>query len=157
MFLDAMAAKHVAASRASSLQDILRCALAELRCVHYAPLDVYDDRGLRVLQVITALQRGGAERVTLDLVAELPAQNVRVRLATLGRPSREAFPAPPGTLHLGEVPGNAVERNAALVRHLVELRERIRRLEAGPPQGPSVEPAAAPQHQTSDNQPEPNP
>jgi UDP-3-O-[3-hydroxymyristoyl] glucosamine N-acyltransferase len=49
------------------------------------------------------------------------------------------------------------ERNAALVRHLVELRERIRRLEAGPPQGPSVEPAAAPQHQTSDNQPEPNP
>ena len=116
MFLDAMAAKHVAASHASSLQDILRCALAELRCVHYAPLDVYDDRGLRVLQVITALQRGGAERVTLDLVAELPAQNVRVRLATLGRPSREAFPAPPGTLHLGEVPGNAVERNAALVR-----------------------------------------
>ena len=116
IFLDSVAVQKVAASGACSLQDILRCALAELRCVHYAPLDVYDDRGLRVLQVITALQRGGAERVTLDLVAELPAQGVRVRLATVGRPSREAFPAPPGMLDLGAVPGNAAERNAALVR-----------------------------------------
>jgi glycosyltransferase involved in cell wall biosynthesis len=116
VFLDSMAVQKVAASGACSLEDILRCALAGLRCVHYAPLDVYDDRGLRVLQVITALQRGGAERVTLDLVAELPAQGVRVRLATVGRPSREAFPAPPGTLDLGSVPGNAAERSAALVR-----------------------------------------
>jgi glycosyltransferase involved in cell wall biosynthesis len=116
IFLDATGVRKIAARGACSLQDILRCALAELRCVHYAALDVYDDCGLRVLQVITALQRGGAERVTLDLLAELPAQNVRVRLATLGRPSRKAFPAPPGTMDLATVPGNAVERGAALVR-----------------------------------------
>ena len=115
MFLDSIAVRKVAASGACSLQDILRCALGELRCVHCSPLDVYDDSGLRVLQVITALQRGGAERVTLDLLAELPAQGVRVRLATIGRPSRVAFPAPPGTLDLATAPGNVTERGAALV------------------------------------------
>jgi hypothetical protein len=37
------------------------------RIVRYAPLDVDYDQRLRVLQVVTSLQRGGAERVTVDL------------------------------------------------------------------------------------------
>ena len=87
-----------------------------MRVVHYAPLDVYDDRGLRVLQVITSLHRGGAERMTLDLMAELPACNVRARLATLGRPLREAFAAPAGTLDLAGPLANPEARAAALAR-----------------------------------------
>src|SRR5208337_1444571 len=91
LLLDSIAAKALAEIRASTLEEVVRRALEQFRVVHYAPLDVYDDRGLRVLQVITALHRGGAERMTLDLMAELPACKVRARLATLGRPLREAF------------------------------------------------------------------
>jgi UDP-3-O-[3-hydroxymyristoyl] glucosamine N-acyltransferase len=53
------------------------------------------------------------------------------------------------------------ERNAALVRHLVELRERIRRLEEKSPQTGEAKPAPAPNSRAPDhapdNKPEPNP
>jgi len=116
LFLDSTATKALADKGASSWEDILRTALEHFRLVHYAPLDVYDDRGLRVLQVITSLHRGGAERMTLDLMAELPACNVRARLATLGRPLREAFAAPAGTLDLAGAGGNPEARAATLAR-----------------------------------------
>jgi glycosyltransferase involved in cell wall biosynthesis len=116
VFLDSIALEALRERGASSLEEILRIALQQLRVVHYAPLDVYDDRGLRVLQVITALHRGGAERMTLDLMAELPACNVRARLAILGRPSREAFAAPAGTLDLAGAASDPEARAAALAR-----------------------------------------
>ena len=116
IFLDSIAVAALREQATSSLEEILRTALQQLRVVHYAPLDVYDDRGLRVLQVITALHRGGAERMTLDLMAELPACNVRARLAILGRPSREAFAVPAGTLDLSGAAGNPEARAAALAR-----------------------------------------
>ena len=34
--------------------------------MRFGPLDVRYDPGLRVVQVVTSLQRGGAERLTLD-------------------------------------------------------------------------------------------
>ena len=116
LFLDSIAATAMAASGVSTWEEITRASLEQLRVVHYAPLDVYDDKGLRVLQVITALHRGGAERLTLDLMAELPACNVRARLATLGRPMREAFAAPAGTLDLSGSAGDSEARAAALSR-----------------------------------------
>jgi glycosyltransferase involved in cell wall biosynthesis len=69
-----------------------------------------------VLQVITSLQRGGAERITLDLMAELPGLHTRVRLATLGRALREAFPAPPGTRELAGLARDPEARMAELRR-----------------------------------------
>src|SRR5205807_10097578 len=99
-FLDACAVQYLAENQVSSLDEVLRVARDGFRLVHYNPLDAYNDRGLRVLQVITSLQRGGAERVTLDLMAELPGFDTRVRLATLGRALRESFPLPKGTHEL---------------------------------------------------------
>ena len=49
-------------------------------------------------------------------MAELPACNVRARLATLGRPLRQAFAAPAGTLELAGVAGDPEARAAALAR-----------------------------------------
>jgi glycosyltransferase involved in cell wall biosynthesis len=116
LFLDSIAAAALADQEVSTWNDIIRISLEQFRVVHYAPLNVYGDRGLRVLQVITALHRGGAERLTLDLMAELPAGNVRARLATLGRPMREAFAAPAGTLDLSGSAGDSEARAAALSR-----------------------------------------
>ncbi len=83
---------------------------AGLRVVHYPPLDVFDDEGLRVHQIITALHRGGAERLTLDLFEVLPEMNVACRLTTLGKALRTAFPTPLDTLELGLLPGSAEDR-----------------------------------------------
>ena len=115
-FLDAALVKTLAEEGVHSFEGILRTALLRGRLVHYASLDVYDDPGWRGLQVVTALQRGGAERVTLDLVGELPAHGVRVRLLTLGRSLREAFPTPPGTVELAKIAPNLGKRGAALLR-----------------------------------------
>ena len=116
LFLDSIATAALAEKGASTLEEVVRTALEQFRVVRYAPLDVYDDRGLRVLQVITTLHRGGAERMTLDLMAGLPACNVRARLATLGRPLREAFAAPAGTLDLSGAARNPEARAAELAR-----------------------------------------
>src|SRR5262249_63789 len=70
----------------------------------YPPLDVYQDPALRVAQVVTTLQQGGAERIALDLARGLGRYGVRSLLVALGRPTRAAFPAPAGTLDLSGVP-----------------------------------------------------
>src|SRR5262249_10951198 len=73
------------------------------RVVRFSPLDVRDDPRLRVLQVITSLQRGGAERLTLDLTAELSRMGRSCRIVTLGRSTREAFDPPAGMVDLAEL------------------------------------------------------
>jgi glycosyltransferase involved in cell wall biosynthesis len=73
------------------------------RVVRFGLLDVRYDPGLRVVQVVTSLQRGGAERVTLDLAVALGWHGVRSRVVALGRPSRRAFEAPPGTIDLSSL------------------------------------------------------
>jgi glycosyltransferase involved in cell wall biosynthesis len=100
LFLDALALKELSVSPLDSLGSLLQVAQARLRLVHHSPLDVYEDPSLRVVQLITALQRGGAERMTLGLMAELPALGVRTRLITLGRALREAFSTPSGALEV---------------------------------------------------------
>lgn len=66
------------------------------RCVRLEVLDVCVDEGVRVAQIVTSLQQGGAERVVLDLDEELPARGITSKVISIGRPTRASYPAPPG-------------------------------------------------------------
>lgn len=99
-------------SLAKALQSTI--TMAEARVVNFAPLDVQLDTRLRVLQIVTSLQRGGAERVALDLFSELPQQGVVCKLATLGRPTRDPFTVPPDLIDLSPHRGDRAARAAAL-------------------------------------------
>src|SRR5579871_1876688 len=83
------------------------------RVVHYPPLDVYHDTALRVVQIVTTLQRGGAERVVLDLTQGLGKHGIRSLLVTLGRPTRAPFPVPPGTMDLSTLRSGLARVEAA--------------------------------------------
>jgi glycosyltransferase involved in cell wall biosynthesis len=123
VYLEAEAAAALARrlAQGEELSAALRGELAggTFRGVHYPPLDVHDDPALRVVQVVTSLQIGGAERLTLDLTAELSRLGVRTRIVVLGAPTRTSFAAPPGTVDLscrgGDRPARR-ERLADLVR-----------------------------------------
>ncbi|WP_437809425.1 glycosyltransferase [Sorangium sp. So ce1078] len=88
------------------------------RVVRHASLDVCDDAALRVAQVVTSLQQGGAERIAIDLAAELPRRGVRSRVCAVYRPTRPTFGAPPGTLDLSGARGDREARFDALARGL---------------------------------------
>lgn len=78
-----------------SLNEIATAALQRgWRVIRHASLDVGFDPRPRLLQVITSLQRGGAERLGLDLHHELPRHRVTTGLLTLGSPTRAPFPTP---------------------------------------------------------------
>jgi len=87
----------------------------DLRLVRYPALDVHEDPRLRVALAVTSLQQGGAERVVLDLAVTLPAFAVAPMIVTLGRPTRAAFPAPPGTIDVSRAP----DRLAALAEEAI--------------------------------------
>jgi glycosyltransferase involved in cell wall biosynthesis len=89
-------------------------APAAVRLVRYAPLDVHDDERLRVVLAITSLQRGGAERMVIDLAAELRAHGVRPLVATTHAPSREPYPAPAPSVDLAPTSPRREARIAAL-------------------------------------------
>jgi glycosyltransferase involved in cell wall biosynthesis len=113
-FLEAPAVAALA-RRLEQGEGVVPALAAELgsgryRVVHAQALDVYDDPALRVVQVVTSLQRGGAERVTLDLAEELGRAGTSCRVVTLGDPTRAAFPAPPGTVSLARADGGRPER-----------------------------------------------
>jgi glycosyltransferase involved in cell wall biosynthesis len=113
-FLEAPAVAAVARrlERGEEIASALRAELGSggYRVVHAQALDVYDDSALRVVQVVTSLQRGGAERVTLDLAEELGRAGTPCRVVTLGDPTRAAFPAPPGTVSLARLGGGRQQR-----------------------------------------------
>ncbi len=76
----------------------------ELRLIHWQPMDVYFDRNLRAAQVITSLQRGGAERIAIDLHrCWLRSNHVSPLLIAVNAPSRKAFPTPPATIELSQL------------------------------------------------------
>ncbi|AGP40067.1 glycosyltransferase [Sorangium cellulosum] len=122
VYLDAPLAAGVAARLRAG--DPLDAALqGELgarraRVVRHAPLDVCDDAALRVAQVVTSLQQGGAERIAIDLATALPRRGVRSRVCAVYRPTRPTFGAPPGTLDLSGAPGDREARFDALARGL---------------------------------------
>ncbi|HSD30130.1 MAG TPA: glycosyltransferase [Vicinamibacteria bacterium] len=92
----------LARALADLVEDGLRPGLLGLReawrprVVRASALDVEDDEHLRVAQIVTSLQQGGAERVALDLSVALPAQGLSTLLAVVSEPSREAFATPRG-------------------------------------------------------------
>ncbi len=86
------------------------------RLVRYSPLDVRYDPGLRVAQVVTSLQRGGAERVTIDLAQELMDTGTHCRVITIGSPTRAPFPAPRGTCDLSQLPRDRATRVATAIQ-----------------------------------------
>jgi glycosyltransferase involved in cell wall biosynthesis len=73
---------------------------AGARVVRHRPLDVHADARLRVAEVVTSLQQGGAERVVIELSCELRRLGVPTSLIALGGPTRAAFASPTGTVHL---------------------------------------------------------
>lgn len=85
------------------------------RVVRHGALDVCLDARPRLLQVITSLQRGGAERLVLDLHQELPRHGVASRVLALGSPTRAPFAAPPDVVQLRLPPDPAV-RAAEITR-----------------------------------------
>lgn len=75
--------------------------------VHWARLDhAPDDPRLFVMEVVTSLQHGGAERIACDLAANLPRHGVRSRLVSLGRPHRTPLHAPADVLDLSHISRN---------------------------------------------------
>ncbi|MGK4000278.1 glycosyltransferase [Sorangium sp. So ce1024] len=122
VYLDAALAAGVAARlrAGEALDAALQGELGgrRARVVRHAPLDVCDDGALRVAQVVTSLQQGGAERIAIDLALELPRRGVRSCVCAVYRPTRPTFAAPPGTLDLSEEPGDREARFDALARGL---------------------------------------
>jgi glycosyltransferase involved in cell wall biosynthesis len=104
--------------RGRSLVDAIHRLLVDRpsRLIHWFPLDVLHDPGLRVLQVVTSLQRGGAERIAIELATGLPSWGIRSRLVALGMPTREAFPKPAATIDLSNLTGGRSARWPALQR-----------------------------------------
>ena len=108
LYLDGEPLNHLAdrLGEGRSLEESIREILAwgdRWRIVRFDPLDVRYDPGLRVVQVVTSLQRGGAERVTLDLAIALSWHGTSSRVVALGRPTRRAFTTPPGAIDLSSL------------------------------------------------------
>jgi glycosyltransferase involved in cell wall biosynthesis len=100
----------------TSLNEIAEAALQRgCRVIRHSSLDVGFDPRPRLLQVITSLQRGGAERLVLDLHHELPRFRVNSHLLTLGSPTREPFAAPADVIQL-RLPPDPALRTQAIMR-----------------------------------------
>ena len=89
--------------------------IAVARAVRVPTFDVAFTETPHVVQLVTTLHRGGAERLVLDLTRELDRLGIDATLAVLDRASRSTYDAPPGTLFLDEHGGGRSERLAALV------------------------------------------
>lgn len=120
VFLDATLAARVSEriARGEPLEAALTAVVHEARArvVRHAPLDVFDDPALRVAQVVTSVQQGGAERVAIDLATELPRLGLRARVFALYRAQRAALRVPPETIELPRLEPHGGE--AALLERL---------------------------------------
>ena len=77
---------------------------------HVPSLDPLWDERLRMVQAVTSLQIGGAERVALDLAEELNHLETPCLLVSLGRPLRKCYPSPRRFVDVSE----AADRLSAL-------------------------------------------
>jgi glycosyltransferase involved in cell wall biosynthesis len=102
-------------ARGEELTTAIRCesSAAGRRVVRLASLDVHFDPSLRIAQVVTSLQQGGAERIVLDLHRGLCERGCNSQVIVLGRPTRTAFPSPPGTVDVSGEPSRAQRVAAA--------------------------------------------
>lgn len=104
---------------APALQLVLQSP--SIRAIIHPSLAVFDDPQLRILQVLTSLQRGGAERIALDLFKELNSNGWKCQLASLGQPTRTPFEAPANHLRLATVRGGRAARIQVLAKTAIEL------------------------------------
>lgn len=82
------------------------------RVFHWSPLDHAPlDERLFVMEVVTSLQQGGAERIARDLAWNLPEYGVRSQLISLGKPHRTPLDFPEDTLDL-----SALQRDERIER-----------------------------------------
>lgn len=119
-WLDARVAGSL--GEASDLDAALRAAVLATgaRVVAFPPLDVRDDPGLRIAEVVTSAQQGGAERIAIDLARGLRDHRLGSRLVLLGRPTRAAFDLPSDVIDLSRLGGPDPEHRARRVaRRLV--------------------------------------
>jgi glycosyltransferase involved in cell wall biosynthesis len=91
------------------------------RVVRFAPLDVHFDSALRIVQLVTSLQQGGAERIAIDLHRTLSSYHVRSLLVALGSPTRASFPMPESTVDLSRVGPDRETRVDAAARAAIEF------------------------------------
>ncbi len=111
----AAVAEHLNAGQelTSAVLDALRAP--GRRVVHVAALDVYRDNSLRVAQVVTSLQRGGAERIAVDLHRAMGETSGHSMLIALGHATRTAFPTPATTVDVSSA-GDRAGRAATALR-----------------------------------------
>jgi glycosyltransferase involved in cell wall biosynthesis len=102
----------------SSTTDSISLACSRIagvaRVVRVPAFDVAFTEVPHVVELVTTLHRGGAERVVLDLARELDVLGFDVTLAVLDRASRTTFDAPAGTVFLDDHAGGRSERLEAL-------------------------------------------
>lgn len=89
----------------SSVAEAIRSLVVspDSRTICWHAFDVHFDPRLRIAQVITSLQRGGAERIAIDLHENLPQSKHQTLLVSLGEPGREAFEKPARTVDLSQL------------------------------------------------------
>ncbi|BCU75780.1 glycosyltransferase family 4 protein [Luteolibacter sp. LG18] len=89
---------------------------AGTRLVHFPALDFASATSPRVLEIVTSLQHGGAEKIAADLARHLPGHGLDTILAVLGSPLRRSLEDAPPFIDLSRVPragrGDAVKQLA---------------------------------------------
>lgn len=92
----ATTAFQAAVAQGQAAERVLRKLLRskEFRVVHLPQLDCHVDWRIRTIQVVTTIQIGGAEKITLDLAAELNRLETPTMVAAMGKPTRGAYAVP---------------------------------------------------------------
>lgn len=94
--------------------------LLKLRAFRVVPLydiDVMRDPRPRVVQLVTSIQMGGAERVALDLTHGISRLGWTTVLFAIGAPSRRSYAPPPEFIDLSTCGSTPQERAEAVDRH----------------------------------------
>ena len=125
VYLEAPAVESLARQLAGgkTLAVALRTELGnpQRRVVRYAPLDVHFDTALRVVQLVTSFQQGGAERIAIDLHRTFARSDIRSLLVGLGSATRAAFAVPAGAVDLCRIGPAREDRIAAAARVALEF------------------------------------
>ena len=90
------------------------------RCIPLHDVHARFDSNLRVVQLVTTIQIGGAERVALDLAEECNRRGIATVVAALAQPTRRSFPRPSYFADLSETASSAETRAAAVERVCLE-------------------------------------
>ena len=105
-------------NRGLSVAEAIRSLVvsSDSRTICWPALDVHFDPRFRIAQVITSLQRGGAERIAMDLHENLPQSKYQTLLLSLGTPGRQAFEKPARTVDLSQLGLNRESRSESCKR-----------------------------------------